>query len=381
MARSRGSRIAIGVAIAVAVLALVAIGGLFALQQRIKNQVVAVLGPLGSADRIDVGLRTIELVNVRLKAPPDWPAPDALRAAHITITPDRRALLSHRVHILDVTVTGFDLTVLRLKNGSIRLLPNLRQSVANEGSGAPAGASSSDTSAPPRDKLIDHIAFQNGTFDFYDRSVSNPPYHVSVSDANATVDHLHLPALTEPTQLSATGALRGPSHTGQVTFGGWITVATRDSQTRTTLRNVDVTTLDPYLLTKAAAAAKNARITAGTVDLDLESTVKNYHLHAPGTLTLHDLRLEPTSNPVDTFMSIPTRAAIAALKTRNGDLTLHFTLEGNLRDPKFVLNDRLMTEIRTGFAKALGVSAQGVVEGAGETAKGIGDALRNLLGQ
>lgn len=371
--RSSGSRIVIGVVIVVAVLVLAALGALFALQREVKNQIVQVLGPLGSAERIDVGLTSIDLVNVRLKAPPDWPAPDALRAAHITITPDRRALLAHRVHIRDVTVSGFDLTVLRLANGSIRLLPNLRQSVSNGGN---KPSSPGAAGAPPADKLIDHIAFQNGTFDFYDRSISNPPYHVTVSNANATVDHLHLPALTDPTQLSVTGSLRGPSHTGQVTFGGWIRIASRDSQTTTTLRNVDVQTLDPYLLQKAAS---KARIAGGTIDLDLQTTVQNYQLHAPGTLTLHDLQLEPTDNPLDTFMSIPTRAAIAALKTRNGNLTLHFVLEGNLGDPKFEVNDRLLTQIRTGFAKALGVSAEGVVKGAGETAKGIGDALRNLF--
>jgi hypothetical protein len=371
MARSRGSRIALGVAIVFAVLVLAALGALFMLQRQVRNEVVRVLGPLGSAERIDVGLKSIELVNVRLKAPPDWPTPDALRAAHITITPDLRALLSHRMHIRDVTVTDFDLVLLRLANGSLRLLPNLRQSVSGNGGQANGGKG-----APPTDKLIDHITFRNGRFEFFDRSVSNPPYRVTISDANASVEHLHLPALTDPTQLSVTGSIRGPSHTGHVAFGGWIRIATRDSQTTTALRSVDVTTLDPYLLKKAGS---KARVTGGTIDLDLQSTIKNYYLHAPGKLTLHGLQLEATSNPLDTFMSIPTRAAIAALKTRNGDLTLHFTLEGNLRDPQFKLNERLMTEIRAGFAKALGVSAEGVAKGAGETVKGIGDALRNLF--
>ncbi|MBV8627524.1 MAG: hypothetical protein JO371_06585, partial [Paraburkholderia sp.] len=77
----------------------------------------------------------------------------------------------------------------------------------------------------------------------------------------------------------------------------------------------------------------------------------------------------------------PTRAAVAALKAHKGAITLHFVLEGNLRDPKFQLNENLMTALRTGFAQALGVSAEGVAKGAGQTAKGIADALRNLFGQ
>jgi hypothetical protein len=70
---------------------------------------------------------------------------------------------------------------------------------------------------------------------------------------------------------------------------------------------------------------------------------------------------------------------VAALKAHKGEITLHFVLDGNLRDPKFKLNENLMTELRAGFAQALGVSAEGVAKGAGQTAKGIADALRSLL--
>ncbi len=35
-----------------------------------------------------------------------------------------------------------------------------------------------------------------------------------------------------------------------------------------------------------------------------------------------------------------------------------------------------MTELRANFAKALGVSAEGVAKGAGETVKGLGNALK-----
>ena len=61
-------------------------------------------------------------------------------------------------------------------------------------------------------------------------------------------------------------------------------------------------------------------------------------------------------------------------------VTLRFTLDGNLRDPRFSLNEDLATRIANGFAKALGVNAEGLAKGAGETATGLGNALKNLLG-
>jgi hypothetical protein len=174
------------------------------------------------------------------------------------------------------------------------------------------------------------------------------------------------------------GSIKGPAHTGTVTFRGWIRIASRDSQTTSTLHGVDVAMLDPYLVKKAGA---QAQVSGGTVDLSIASSVRNYQLHAPGTITVHNLQLADTGNPLDTFMSIPTKAAVAALKTHNGDITLHFVLDGNLRDPKFSVQEGLTTRIAAGFAKVLGVSVEGVAKGAGETVKGLGNALKSLLGQ
>jgi hypothetical protein len=94
---------------------------------------------------------------------------------------------------------------------------------------------------------------------------------------------------------------------------------------------------------------------------------------------LNHLQLSEGGNPLDTFMSIPTKAAIAALKDRRDQIKLDFVLDGNLRDPKFSLNESLSKKLAAGFAKALGVSAEGVAKGAGDTVKGIGNALKNLL--
>lgn len=367
-------------AIVVALLVLVALGALYALQREVKSYVERALAPVGTAARVKVAfdLSAVELTDVRLKPPPDWPTADTLHAARITITPDLRALLAHRVHIRDVTVRDFTMTVLRRASGSILILPNLREAMAQGAAPASGASGASGESNLPREKVIDHIGFENGTFEFYDRSVSNPPWHVTVNRAQASVDNVHLPALTEPTRVSVTGNVVGPAHTGRVTFDGWVQIASKDSQTHTTLRGVDIRTIDPYLLKKTGAQAD---VAGGTLDLDLSSTVRGYRLHAPGAITLHDLQLKESANPVDTFLSIPTHAAMAALKARKGNITLHFVLEGDLRDPKFRLNDSLMTELRAGFAQALGVSAQGVAKSAGQTAKGIADALRSLLGQ
>ncbi|MDE1005546.1 MAG: DUF748 domain-containing protein [Paraburkholderia fungorum] len=373
MAMSKGKRWAIAIGGVLLVLIVVAVAALQFAQREVKERIVAALGPLGSAESIQVGLTSVHLTNVLLKAPPGWPAGDPLRADEITLTPDIRDLLARRIHIRSVVVRGFDIAVLRTKDGTIRLLPNLRESVNKSDEATGGGAPST-----PREKLIDHIAFEQGNFHFYDMTVGPPAFKVTVSNANATVDHLHLPALSEPTTVDLTGSIKGPAHTGTVSFSGWIKIASKDSQTTSKLSGIDVVMLDPYLLKKAGG---KAQVSGGTVDLTVESTVRNYQLHAPGTVTIHHLQLADSDNPLDTFMSIPTKAAIAALKTHNGDITLHFELDGDLRDPKFSVQEGLMKRLGAGFAKSLGVSVEGVAKGTGETVKGLGNALKNLLGQ
>ena len=373
MAMSKGKRWIVVVAGLLLVLTVVAVGALRFAQQTVKDRVIAALGSLGSAERVDVGLTAVHLTNVLIKAPPGWPAGAPLRADEITLTPDLHDLLARRMHIRSVVVRGFDMAVLRTKDGSINLLPNLRESVNRsdeEASGVAAPTS--------REKLIDHISFEHGNFHFYDMTVGPPAFKVTVSDANASVDNLRLPALSEPTNVSVSGSIKGPTHTGIVSFGGWIKIASKDSQTTSKLRGVDLVMLDPYLLKKAGA---RAQVTGGTVDLTVESTVRNYQLHAPGTVTVHNLQLANSDNPFETFLSIPTKAAVAALKAHNGDITLHFVLDGDLRDPTFSVREGIMKRVGAGFAKALGVSVEGVAKGAGETVKGLGNALKNLLGQ
>ncbi|BAN24214.1 DUF748 domain-containing protein [Caballeronia insecticola] len=368
----RGALWAIGIVVA---LVVVAIGGWLFVVHQMKERIIETLGPNGSVEEIDVGFGQVTLSRVRLRGPKDWPTGDAMRAERIVMDVDMRSLVGRPIHLRSVSVDNYYLSIVRSADGRVRILPGLKET-AREADAKP-GTSTADEHAR-EEKLIDRVSFERGSMEFFDGSVQNPPYRVLIGDARATVDHLHLPALNERTDLSMAGSIKGPSHTGNVTWNGWMIIANKDSQTRVTLRSVDVQTLDPYLLKKAGA---KAAVTGGIIDLSIDAAVKNYRIHAPGTLTLNHLQISETGNPLDTFLSIPTKAAIAALKDRKDQITLDFVLDGDLRDPKFSLSESLTKKLATGFAKALGVSAEGVARGAGDTVRGIGNALKNLLGQ
>jgi hypothetical protein len=367
----RGALWAIGIVVA---LVVVAAGGWLFVVHQIKERIVETLGPMGSVEDIDVGYGHVTLSRVRLRGPDGWPASDALRAERVLIDIDMRSLINKPIHLRSVSVDNYYLAIVRSADGRVRLLPGLRETAST----ADAKSDVKQAARPPEEKVIDRVSFERGSMEFYDETVQKPPYRILIGDARATIDRLHLPALDERTDLSMSGSIKGPSHTGTVTWGGWMVIANKDSQTRATLKSVDMSTLDPYLLKKAGA---KTAVTGGTLDMDVNATVKDYRIHAPGSLTLNHLQIGDSGNGADTFLSIPTKIAVAALKDRKDQIKLDFTLDGDLRDPKFSLSESLSKKLAAGFAKALGVSAEGVAKGATDTVRGIGNALKNLLGQ
>jgi hypothetical protein len=118
--------------------------------------------------------------------------------------------------------------------------------------------------------------------------------------------------------------------------------------------------------------------------------VRDQQLRAPGSITFYGLELAPANDVVATFMGIPRRALLASLEENGERLRLEFTLEGDIASPGFSLNETLSTKLTYALARTLGISLEGLVEGmgtlgakggeaAGEAAKGLGDAIRELF--
>lgn len=172
---------------------------------------------------------------------------------------------------------------------------------------------------------------------------------------------------------------------GRVHVSGWAEVATRDSSVRMVLQSVDLVALQPYLV-----RATETRVQKGTLDLELDSEVREHHLRAPGRV-ISDLEFAPARGAWDTFMGLPRRAVVNSLKNKGNKIEVNFVLEGDLDNPHFALNEAFATRVAVATAERLGVSIQGVVEGLGslerkgleassEAAKGAGEAVRELFG-
>jgi hypothetical protein len=182
-----------------------------------------------------------------------------------------------------------------------------------------------------------------------------------------------------------TAVLAGPGRNGNVAASGWLDASTRDLELAGTMRGADLLALRPYFV-----KTTSAHLSGGALDLEIHATVAARRLHAPGRLTLFDLRFGAGSNAATRLFGVPRDILLAGLGSRGGRITLDFSLDGNIDDPQFSLDEMLTTRVAVEVAKALGFSVGGLVEGiggigidtlegAGKAAGGLGSALRELI--
>lgn len=372
MAASKSQRWgAIGLAVVVSLAVLIA-GGLYFGAKALKGKVEQALGPEAEIGEIRLGLGAVEVIKLRLKAPPGWPAPDSLRAERIRIAPDLLALLSGKVGVSSIVVEGGYVSALRSADGKLRVVPSLlekKEEKKDAGKGPEVG--------------IGVIELQDGVMEFFDATAKKPAHKIRLEQLQAKVTELHLPDLQAKSKLRFDGVLKGVKSDGKILIDGWMVFASKDSEFRNTLRGVDLMAMQPYLL-----KATDTGVRSGTLDLDMQSTVKANHLHAPGTLTLNGLQLDSGG----TFMGAPSAAVLKLMKGKDDKITMKFVLDGKLNDPNFRLNEGFSTRLASSFGEAMGISVEGLAKGAGSlgqksveaaggSAEGVGKAVKGLFGR
>lgn len=339
----------------------------------LRNQIETALGPRGEVAKIDVGFGSVVLHDVRIRAVRDgkqgWPTDDELRARRVEVRPQLRDLLSARVRIERIAVDGAYLSMLRTRDGVLRVLPVLLEKL-------PVQEGAQDAS--PRKPVPVHVSrieLRDAALDFYDASVRRTPHRMTLQALNAEIGPFDLPALDTASTLKMEGVVKGVRQDGRLTLQGEVLPATRDARLELSLRDVDLVAFQPYLIKAAETGVKR-----GTMDLDIRPVVVEQRLKAPGRLTLKGLELASGGS----FMGLPRAAVVGLMKDRDERISVDFTLEGRIDDPSFSLNEGFATRVTGAVAESVGVSLGGLVRGVGSAGssvvKGVGDAVGKLFG-
>jgi hypothetical protein len=340
----------------------------------LKGQIEQSLGPHGEVREMRVGAGGVEILGVRIRAPrgnegTGWPAEDQLRAERILVVPSLRDLFSASLVIRRIRIEGGYLSILRTRKGEIRVLPSLLPPAAN------SPESTASAAAPA--VRIERLELAGSAVELFDASVRQPAHLLRIESIDADLSDLRFPALDGTSEITARGMLKGTSGNGRLDLSGRIVLASKASTLALRLRNVDLQLLQPYLI-----KATETGVRRGTLDLDLDSTVSQGRLRAPGHLTLNGLELASGSG---SFMGLPRNAVISLMKDKSGWIGIRFVLEGDLEDPRFSFNENLMTRAGSALAENLGISLEGLARGVGSAgggmARGIGESVEKLLGR
>lgn len=344
--------------------------------QLLKDQILAALGPESELRAIHLDWRGAVIEGLVIHAPRDWPAQETLRAERVTVVPALRSLFSERYRVERVEIEQAYLSALRPRRGGFRVLPSLLEKPKAK---AEAGA------ATPTVEIA-AIELRDSVLEFYDASVRRPAHKLRLEQLAVRVEDLRVPALDRRMPLQLDGVVKGPQQDGQVRLRGWLVPATQESSIRTELVDIDLKALEPYLLQASEAGVKRGRLS-----MQLQSDVRGRRLKAPGTLSLVDLELSSGGGMLGTFMGVPRSAVLAALRDRDGRIDLQFSLDGDLDNPQFSLNESLSKRLAYGMAQGLGLSLAGVakdvgtlgqkgIEAVGDAAKGLGRAVGGMFG-
>ena len=337
--------------IAIALIA-VASTGIFIVYQfaldELRSRVITALGTESEVGEIRVSFKSIEITGLRLKAPADWPVRHVLTAARVVISPDLGSFTSDVFRINRIMIERATLAVLRERNGKLHMLPGMTQKVTTSGT--------SDTSTPASTVLIEVIELKDSSVSFFDAQVRSPPLEIKFENVAAKITNLRIPELTGKSAIELKADVKGLTRSGALSVAGNMEFATRDSEIKTTLRDVEIATLEPYLIRAAETGVRK-----GTLDLDLAAKVAANRLTAPGVLTLKNLELRASANATGTFMGMPRDTVVNMIRERDGRIEVPFKLEGNLNDPNFSVDAAFKTRLAIATAAALGVTIKGLI--------------------
>ena len=352
-----------------AVIALLIVVGLQLGARALQGKVIAALGPRAEVGSTSIGWTGVVLTSVRVRSDrAHWPADDELRAERIVVTPDLRGLIGGEIRIYTIRVEGGYLSVFRTRAGKVKLLPALLERNAADRTPAALPA-----------VTIGKIELHAAAIDFFDASVRQPAVLQRLEHIEASLTDLRLPALSGRSTLKLEGVHKGVAHNGSISFAGTIEFSSLDAGIALRLRGIDLVAFQPYLI-----RAMESGVRRGSIDLDLDATVHKRRLKAPGTLVIVDLELAPSEGHGG-FAGLSRQALVAFMKDRKENITVHFTLDGNLDDPNYSLNENFATRVASALGEIVGVSVEGVVRGAGDVAgqaaKGLGTAVKKLFGR
>ena len=229
------------------------------------------------------------------------------------------------------------------------------------------------------------IVVVNGSVDYLDRKSPEVPVMTRVRDINMEIRDLSMPFTNDSTRYTLRASVPASGGTASVKSEGTIKLASRDMESATQVRGLDITHFKHYYRRRGSVDIKK-----GLIDIDVRARVVSRSIHAPGRAVIRGLEFASGSGMGDRFMGVPINLVAAFLKKSGDQLPVDFVIAGDLDNPKFNITEDFVSRLSFGIAEKLGLSVKDIGESVfgvgaegtkkvGEGIQGIGEGIKNLF--
>ena len=216
--------------------------------------------------------------------------------------------------------------------------------------------------------LIKQFWMQEGSLDYLDRKVSPSPALIRMREIKAELKNFSVPPDSRVSDYEIDAVIPGKAAKGKLTSQGSINLKTKDTKSKLSIRDLDITQLRPYYEKKG-----DVEVTQGLLSLDAGIKVRDRRIQSEGTITIKDLEFKTSGG---SFLGMPLLGVTKMLKDNRNQITLDFTLEGDLDNPKFNITQSLVQKLSLSLAKSLGMP----IESMGRSVFDLGgSALKKLF--
>ena len=334
----------------------------------VQSRLKTIVGPDISVEKVTARWNRIELDQVKIARSGVGTFSDRFSCDRIVIRPSLLSLLSGRLDINEILLEKPYLLLEINPDGSFASILPPRPT-------APA--------APPSAALPVKIAglhISNGTIDLLDRQVarkgviglSNPRerYHLTtLQEITFSAGGLTVPASGQPVAVSLELSAKGG---GRLSISGDIVPKGLDTHLKLDLKGLNIIPYRPYFIKKG-----DLDVSTGSLSATCTLTIDKRILNAPGSLHLKGLTFDHSSTK-GTLLGVPAWALVSFLSDNKDEISVPFTVNGSLDNPRFSIHQSLTDQIATGLSSKIGVPS---VSDVGKGILGVGEkGIKGILG-
>jgi len=294
--------------------------------------------------RVTARWNRIELQDVRTSRIGSGPFPDRFSCERVRVSPAFLSLFRGRLEINEIL----------LEKPYLLLEINGDGTIAGIRSPRPAQPRPPVATHPVK---IDSFRIVGGTIDLLDwragrkavPGISNPRdrYHLTgMREIAFTADGFEFPLTDRSSPVRLELAAKGG---GQLLVAGDYNPKARDARLRFDLKGLNIVPYRPYFLKPG-----DLDVAAGSLSGSCDLTVARRELKAPGSLHLKGLALDH-SGTKGVLLGVPAWALLAFMTDNKDEISVPFSVSGNLDNPRFSFHQTLAEQVATGLSAKIGV--------------------------